>query len=92
MNNWQEWRCLTDPTNALSALKMLTLSNAVSSVTVRWQSVPGVSYTLERSTNLSFPLTFASLATGIPGQPGTTSYSDTNAVPSTPRYYRVSVP
>ena len=24
MNNWQEWRCQTDPTNALSALRLLS--------------------------------------------------------------------
>ena len=91
MNNWQEWRCLTDPTNSLSALKMLTPSNAVSGVTLCWQSVAGVRYSLERSTNLSPPMFFTPLATAIPGQPGTTAYTDTTAIGAGPFFYRVGV-
>jgi hypothetical protein len=90
-NNWQEWRCLTDPTSALSVLKMLAPANAVSGVTLRWQSVAGVNYFLERNTNLSPPLFFAPLAAGIPGEPGTTTYTDTSAAGSAPRFYRVRV-
>ncbi len=32
MNNWQEWRCQTDPTNALSVLRLLSPS--------RWRAWP----------------------------------------------------
>jgi hypothetical protein len=91
LNNWQEWRCGTDPTNPLSVLKMLAPSNAISGVTVHWQSVAGVSYFLERSTNLASPMSFAPVATGIPGQPGTTTYTDTNVVGSGQCFYRVGV-
>ena len=49
---WQEWRCQTDPTNALSALRLLSAARAGTNVTVSWQSVAGVNYFLERSTNL----------------------------------------
>ena len=42
-----------------------------------WQSVSGVNYFLERSTNLGSAFTL--LATGIPGQAGITAYPDTNA-------------
>jgi len=90
-NNWQEWRCLTDPTNTLSALRMLSASSTGTDVTVSWQSVPGVNYTLERSADLGTNPTFTPVATGIPGQPGTTSYSDTNAVGLAPLFYRVGV-
>ena len=38
MNNWQEWRCQTDPTNALSALRLLPASPAGTNVTVSWQN------------------------------------------------------
>jgi len=31
------------------------------------------------------------LATNLPGQPGTTTYTDTNAASLTPRFYRVGV-
>jgi len=36
---WQEWRCLTDPTNALSVLRLLSASPADTNVTLGWQSV-----------------------------------------------------
>jgi len=88
---WQEWRCLTDPTNALSVLRLLTASPAGTNVTVSWQSVAGVNYSLERGTDLSATPPFTLLAANLPGQPGTTSYTDTNA-PVAPRlFYRVGV-
>jgi hypothetical protein len=91
LNNWQEWRCGTDPTNALSALRLLAPSAGGTNVTVTWQSVAGVNYLLERATNLSVPLAFTSLATNIPGQPGTTTYIDTNSTRAGPFFYRVGV-
>ena len=91
MNNWQEWRCQTDPTNAFSALRLLTASPAGTNVTVSWQSVAGVNYFLERSTNLSASPPFTLLSPNLPGQPGTTSYTDTNAVNAGSLFYRVGV-
>jgi hypothetical protein len=90
-NNWQEWRCGTSPTNVLSVLRLLSATPAGTNVTVRWQSVAGVSYFLERSTNLAPPLFFTPLATAIPGQPGTTTFTDTNAASMAPLFYRVGV-
>ncbi|MCX6926512.1 MAG: hypothetical protein NT154_25380 [Verrucomicrobia bacterium] len=90
-NNWQEWRCQTDPTNALSALRLLSASPDGTNVTVTWQSVAGVDYFLERSTNLSALPPFTLLATGIPGQPGATSYTDTAATNAGPFFYRLGV-
>ena len=78
-------------TNALSALRLLSATPAGTNVTVSWQSVAGVSYFLECSTNLSPPLLFTPLATGIPGQPGTTTFTDTNAAALAPLFYRVGV-
>jgi hypothetical protein len=89
---WQEWRCLTDPTNVLSVLRLLSASRAGTNVTVTWQSVAGVSYFLERSTNLSATPPFTPLATGIPGQTGTTSFTDSNAALAPRLFYRVGVP
>jgi hypothetical protein len=91
MNNWQEWVCGTDPTNALSALRLLSASPTAAGVTVTWQGVPGVSYLLERSTNLAAEPPFSLLATDLPGQPGTTSFTDTNVGSLTPVFYRVGV-
>lgn len=96
MNNWQEWHCLTNPTNALSALRILSQTVSSPGITVSWESVTNVSYIVERSTNVSSPLFFTPQPvpfglSGIPGQPGTTSYHDTNAVGPSPYYYRVGV-
>ena len=88
---WQEWRCQTDPTNALSALRLLSASRAGTNVTVSWQSVAGVNYFLERSTNLWASPPFMLLAPNLPGQPGTTSFTDPNAAPLAPLFYRVGV-
>jgi hypothetical protein len=56
---------------------------------VTWQSFAGVTYFLERSTNLASPL--APLASNLLGQPGTTTYTDTNAASLAPLFYRVGV-
>jgi hypothetical protein len=91
LSNWQEWNCGTDPTNASSALRLLAPATEGANMTVTWQSVTGVNYFLERATNLAGSPAFTPLATGIPGQPGTTTYNDTNALGSGPRFYRVGV-
>jgi len=91
MNNWQEWRCQTDPTNALSALRLLTASPGGTNVTVSWQSVAGVNYFLERTTNLWASPPFTLLSPNLPGQPGTTTFTDTNAAALAPLFYRVGV-
>ena len=72
-------------------MRLLTASPAGTNVTVTWQSVEGVSYFVERSTNLSATLPFTPLAAGIPGQSSTTSYTDTNSVGLAPLFYRVGV-
>jgi hypothetical protein len=90
LNNWQEWICRTSPTNSLSALRMLSAARAGNTVTVRWQSVEGVSYFLERSTNLGSPFTL--VGSDIIGQVGpATSYAATNAIGAGPFFYRVGV-
>ncbi len=91
MNNWQEWRTGTDPTNALSVLRLLAPATDGTNVTVSWQSVPGVNYFLERSPSLAAPSSFTAMATNIFGQSGTSTYTDTNAVGSGPFFYRVGV-
>jgi hypothetical protein len=90
MNNWQEWRSHTDPTNAASLLKMLSLTNNLSGTTVTWQSVDGVTYSVERS-DLTSGHGFSSIQTNFPGQAGTTSFTDTNSAGAPHLYYRVGV-
>jgi hypothetical protein len=89
MNAWQKWRCQTDPTNVFCVLCLLSAVPTGTNITVTWRSVAGVNYFLERSTNLASP--FTPLATSIPGQPGTTSLTDTNAASLAPLFYRVGV-
>ena len=91
LNNWQEWRCGTDPTNALSALRLLAPVNGGTNVTVTWESVVGVNYFLERASDLGASPSFIPLATDIPGQPGTTTYTDTSTIGVGPWFYRVGV-
>jgi hypothetical protein len=92
LNNWQEWRTGTVPTNAASVLKMVAAFNTVSGVIVCWQSVINQTYFLQRSTNLSVTPAFSTIQTNIAGQTGTTSYTDTNAPGSGPFFYRAGVP
>ena len=91
LNNWQEWRCGTCPTNANSALRLLSPQRTGAKATVTWQSVAGVNYFLERSTSLAATPCFTCVATNLPGQPGTTSYTDTAAANAGPYFYRVGV-
>ena len=81
----------TNPTNPSSLLKMTALTNGVSGVTITWQSVSGVTYFLQRGTNLAAPSAFSTIQTGIAGQPGTTSYTDTEATGAGPYFFRVGV-
>ena len=90
LNTWQEWRCLTNPTNALSVLRLLSAMPDRTNVTVTWQSNAGVSYFLERCTNLAL-LSYEVLAPNILGQSETTTFTDTNAPGSSTHFYRVGV-
>jgi hypothetical protein len=92
LNNWQEWRCGTDPADPVSALRLLApaASTQPGGVTVSWQSVAGINYFVQRSSNLALPA-FTALATDLLGQAGITSFTDTNAIGAGPFFYRVGV-
>ena len=91
MSNWQEWRAGTDPTSALSLLRMLTPAIGASGFTVTWQSVTNRTYYLQRSVNLSLLSAFVNLQSNIVGQASSTSFTDTNAVGLGPCFYRVGI-
>ena len=91
MNTWQEWLAGTDPTNAVSALAMFTPSNNVSGVTVRWQSLSGKTYFLQRAIDLAAQPVFSVLQSNIFGESGTTTYTDRTATNGGPYFYRVGV-
>lgn len=90
-STWSEWRSGTDPTSALSALRLTTPSADPSGVTVTWQSVGGISYYIQRAANLSDNPAFISIQSNVVGQAGSTSYKDTTATGNGPYYYRVGV-
>ncbi len=89
MNNWQEWVCLTVPTNELSALRMISAVPVGTNVNVTWQSSAGVTYFLDRTTNVASP--FARTATNLPGTTPNALYTDTNAAALVPLFYRVGI-
>jgi uncharacterized protein YodC (DUF2158 family) len=91
LNTWQEWRCQTDPTNAFPVLRLLSATPAGTNVLVRWSSVEGVSYLLERSTNLGASPPFTLVATDLFGPTGTNTFTDSNAANLPTVFYRVAV-
>jgi hypothetical protein len=88
LNNYQEWRSGTNPTNAASVLRLTQL--ATNTITLQWPSVTGIRYTLQRSTNLSAIPAFQPLATNLLGTSNSITYTDTNPPPA-PLYYRLGV-
>ena len=91
MDNWKEWRTGTIPTDPSSVLKMTAVASDVSGITITWQSVSGVTYFLQRSTDLGAQPAFSTIQSDIAGQPDTTSYTDTDATGAGPYFYRVGV-
>jgi PKD repeat protein len=91
MNNWQEWRCGTDPLNALSVLKMLSPSSSSSGPGITWQSVQGITYYLQRSPALTGASVFSAIQSNVLGQAGTTTFIDTTVTNAGPFFYRVGV-
>jgi hypothetical protein len=91
LNNWQEWLCGTIPTNTLSVLRLLTPVTVGSNLVVSWESVAGRTYFLERSPDLGASPAFLPLATGIPGQAGTNTFTDTTPPSPGPSFYRVGI-
>ncbi|HEY1790336.1 MAG TPA: choice-of-anchor Q domain-containing protein [Verrucomicrobiae bacterium] len=89
-NVYQDWIAGLDPTNPASVLAMTTPNAATnnSGITVTWQSVNGIVYNLQRSTNLPV---FITVQANIPGVGSSTSYNDTTATNNGPYFYRIGV-
>jgi hypothetical protein len=89
MSNWGKWRAGLNPTNPASVLRMVTVTNVPNGRAVTWQSISGITYFLQLSTNLQSEAAFISIQSNIAGQAGTTTVTDTNA--PGPWFYRVGV-
>ncbi|HOW98222.1 MAG TPA: PKD domain-containing protein [Kiritimatiellia bacterium] len=84
----------TDPTNALSCLRMEELilgEPSTAGIVIRWQSIAGKWYDVDRATNLLEYPSFSTLFVDVPGQSGSTVVTDQTATASGPCIYRVNV-
>jgi hypothetical protein len=90
MNNWQEWKAGTAPTDPDSVLRLLAPTVMSAGVLVSWQSVAGKSYIVERTSDPANVASFEVLQAGIAGQEGVTTFAD-SAPRSAPTFYRVAV-
>jgi hypothetical protein len=92
-NVYQDWVTGLNPTNRASVLAMLSpaTTNDSAGVTVKWKSVNGILYDLQRSTDLIENPVFSIIQGNIPGQIGATSYQDSSATNKIPYFYRVGV-
>jgi hypothetical protein len=91
LNNWQEWWAGTVPNSAASVLKLLPPVPGAAGTQVRWQSVSGRKYFLERSTDLAAQPAFTAVQSNLAGVSGITSCLDTNAVGDGPIFYRIGL-
>ena len=91
MSNWQEWRSGTIPTNSASVLALTSITQGVSGATVTWPGVNGISYSLQRSTNLTATPAFISILANIAGHNATLQVTDPGATNAGPYFYRVMV-
>jgi subtilisin family serine protease len=90
-SNLAEWIAGTDPTNAVSSLRLLAPSaTTTNGIVLRWPSVAGKTYRLERATDL-FAGFNTTVRSNIIATPPTNSELDTDALPANARYYRIRV-
>jgi parallel beta-helix repeat protein len=88
-SNYSEWLAGTVPTNALSAFRIMSVTNRTASASVTWQSVAARNYWIERATNLGVASPFKIIATNLPGMAGLQTYIDGTATNGGPIFYRV---
>ena len=88
-NNWQEYTAGTDPTDGKSSLRVSSSPGAPSNneCVIRWPSISGKSYVIERSPSLSSP-NWSAISTNS-GTGSDMEYHDTAVVGT--RFYRVHV-
>jgi subtilisin family serine protease len=89
-SNLGEFEAGTDPNNAASSFHMTSEGLGLNGFQVTWSSVPGKTYTVEYTQDLSMP--WLTLQSNVPASGGaTTSWLDATAIGQTRRFYRVLV-
>ncbi len=79
MNDGQEQRCGTNPTNAADRLEIVeTAGDPVQGFTLKWKSVAGKQYSVNRSTNL-LSGNYITMADDVPSSAPTNSFTDGTA-------------
>ena len=88
---WNEWVAGTNPTNAQSCFKIVSVVDNGNGVdaTLTWTSLTNRSYQVERAVDL-FGGSYQSYSTVLSGGEGTTSFSIHYSYPT--GYFRVSIP
>lgn len=90
VRDWMEWRDGTDPTNATSVLNLyITTTTSNPPCQLTWFSKTNRMYSIERTTNLTGPVTYIPITGTITGLPVVSSFNDTNTSPNA--YYRIRV-
>ena len=91
LSNLDEWWAGTDPNSAASGLRItVEPGGAFNGITLRWPSVAGRYYRVERATNLLAGFTFV-VRTNLAATPPLNTLTDPAPVSSSARYYRVGV-
>ena len=85
------YRVGTGSSNSATPPSLQAPALVPASIAFTWSSVTNRTYALEQATNLGAAPAFSVLQSNILGRAGTTSSTDTNALGSAPRFYRVRV-
>jgi hypothetical protein len=81
----------TDPTNALSLLRLLSVTRGGGGVTITWPATTTRTYFIERGSSRAGAGAFGLLQANLPGQAGLMSFTDTNLLNQPRLFCRVGV-
>jgi hypothetical protein len=84
----QEFTAGTDPTNLGSILRVLTLTSSNGETRLFWSSIPGKTYRVEFTTDLTDPQ-WSSLSAAVTATGSTASATDIPSSTAFKRFYRV---
>jgi hypothetical protein len=91
---WMEYWSGTDPTNKVSCLGLTTpepVAGGTESIVLRWSSLSGKWYDVQRGTNLVDVPPFVPVITNVEGLAGITTVTDRTATADSAYYYRITV-